>query len=100
MAVAARNAVTIEGAKIPSRFLKVYRQPELGEEGYDLGAGKLEQFFEYELKKYLVDDISHTGRKIIEEFLRGAGPGELEKIIPMNYGYSFQSVADIESRNA
>src|ERR1035437_1370537 len=43
------NFLTIEGAKIPSRFLQVQKQPEMGKEGYDAGAEKLFEFFKDEL---------------------------------------------------
>ncbi|MCK4920543.1 MAG: DUF4914 family protein, partial [Bacteroidales bacterium] len=39
------NYLTIEGSKIPSRFLKVYKQGEVGEAGYDAGAEILYDFF-------------------------------------------------------
>ena len=42
------NYMTIEGSKIPSRFLKVYNQSEVGMEGYDAGAKILQDFFKEE----------------------------------------------------
>ena len=45
------NYLTIEGAKIPSRFLKVYKQHSVETEGYDAGAKILYDFFKAELKK-------------------------------------------------
>jgi len=47
------NYLTIEGAKIPSRFLQVHRQTEVGIEGYDAGAQILYGFFKKELQKFL-----------------------------------------------
>lgn len=78
------NYVTIEGAKIPSRFLQVYKQVEMGVEGYDAGAEILYDFFRKELPKYLTPELSETGRRIIEACLAGATIEEYNAIIPMN----------------
>lgn len=83
------NYLTLEGAKIPSRFLKPYRQAELGTEGYDKGARLLDDFFRRELGKYLTPDLDPTGRKIIETCLNGADVDDYNELIPMNYSYSF-----------
>ncbi len=83
------NYLTIEGAKIPSRFLKVYRQQEVGEAGYDRGAEVLQDFFHKEVKKYLRPGLSGTGRTIIEACLAGASVEEYRRIIPMEYHYAF-----------
>jgi len=85
------NYLTIEGAKIPSRFLKVYRQQEVGEEGYDRGAAMLEEFFHAEVRKYLRPGLSGTGRKIIEACLSGATVEDYRSIIPMEYQYAFNN---------
>lgn len=77
------NYLTIEGSKIPSRFLKVYKQPEIGFEGYDAGAGILQEFFMKEVQKYLRPELSPLGRKIIEAFLAGASVEEYNAILPM-----------------
>ncbi len=83
------NYVTIEGAKIPSRFLKVYKQPEVGEEGYDKGAEMLYDFFKKELQKYLQPELLPLGRKIIEACLNGASVEEYNQLLPMEYQYAF-----------
>lgn len=83
------NYLTIEGAKIPSRFLKVYKQPEVGFEGYDAGAQILEEFFKKELHQFLTPELSPLGRRIIEACLAGATVEEYNDIIPMNFHYSF-----------
>jgi hypothetical protein len=83
------NYLTIEGAKIPSRFLKVYKQPEIGIEGYDAGSKILYDFFEKELQKYNKPNLSETGRRIIEACLAHADVEEYRQIIPMDYQYSF-----------
>jgi hypothetical protein len=91
------NYLTLEGSKIPSRFLKVYNQPEVGCAGYDDGAKILQDFFEQELKKYLNGDLLSTGKRIIEACLSNAEIEEYNKIIPMNYGYSFSNMEDYEN---
>ncbi len=78
------NFLTIEGAKIPSRFLKVYKQDEVGKEGYDQGADKLYDFFRTELAQYLTDDLHPKGREIIEACLRGATIEEYESFITID----------------
>lgn len=91
------NYLTIEGAKIPSRFLKVYRQKEVGEEGYDAGAEMLYKFFRQELSKYLTTDIMPLGRQIIEACLSGVPAEEYNNFLPMDYQYSFGQVSGNET---
>ncbi len=92
------NYLTIEGAKIPSRFLQVHRQTEVGTEGYDAGARILYDFFKKELPKYLTAELSATGRKIIEACMSGATVEDYNAIIPMSYNYSFLTVEDYENK--
>lgn len=75
------NYLTIEGVKIPSRFLQVNKQPEMGMEGYKAGAEKLFEFFKDELPQYLTPDLNPKGREIIEACLRGASVEEYERIL-------------------
>lgn len=93
------NYVTIEGAKIPSRFLKVYRQDEVGIEGYDRGAEILYDFFKKELQQYLQPELSSIGKKIINACLSNATIDDYNSILPMNYQYSFLSIEDYENIN-
>ena len=92
------NYLTLEGSKIPSRFLKVYNQPEVGFEGYDAGAEMLRDFFKTELQKYLKEDLLHTGKRIIDACLSNASIEEYNEIIPMSYQYeySFNKIEDYE----
>lgn len=83
------NYITIEGAKIPSRFLKVYKQPEVGEDGYDAGAALLFDFFKKELEKFYKPSLSNMGREIIDICLSGGTADDYVNIIPMDYQYSF-----------
>ena len=77
------NYLTIEGSKIPSRFLKVYKQPEIGFEGYDAGSQILQEFFARELKRYLTPELAPLGRRIIEAFLAGASVDAYNALLPM-----------------
>lgn len=92
------NYLTIESSKIPSRFLKVYKQEEVGEAGYDAGAQELSDFFKSELKQYLTDDLLPIGRRIIEACMNDATIEEYNKIVPMSfeYEYSFTKMEHLE----
>lgn len=90
------NYVTIEGAKIPSRFLKVYKQPEVGFEGYDAGAHLLYEFFREQLMKYYKPELSKMGREIIEICLAGGSVEEYTRILPMDYQYAFNHLESEE----
>ena len=83
------NYLTIEGAKIPSRFLKVYKQPEVGIKGYDKGADILYDFFRTQLGKYNKPALSDMGKVIIDACLSKASMQDYLDIIPMEYQYSF-----------
>lgn len=82
------NYLTIEGTKIPSRFLKVYRQVEIGETGYDQGAAMLYDFFKEQLQQYLTPDLLPLGKKIIDACLSGASVEYYNELIPMDYQYT------------
>lgn len=75
------NYLTIEGVKIPSRFLQVHKQVEMEKAGYDAGAEKLFEFFKTELKQYLTPELDPKGREIIEACLNGASVEDYEKIL-------------------
>ena len=75
--------LSIEGAKIPSRFLRVYGQNEVGEKGYEEGAKILTDFFKSEIKKFLQPDLSDLGRTIIETCLNDGTIEDYLKLIPM-----------------
>lgn len=93
------NYLTIEGSKIPSRFLKVYNQTEVGLDGYDAGAELLQKFFREELQKYLQKDLLLTGKRIIDACLSNATVEEYNEIVPMSYRYSFNNMDDYELGN-
>jgi hypothetical protein len=93
------NYLTIEGSKIPSRFLKVYIQPEVGAEGYDEGAEILQKFFKEELKNYLKENLLQTGKRIIDACLSNATTEDYDQIIPMSYQYSFSNLEHYEQNS-
>ena len=90
------NYLTIEGSKIPTRFLQVHRQIEVGTDGYDEGAKILYNFFKKQLQPFLTDELSPVGRKIIDACLSGASVEEYNDVLPINYQYSFLTVKEIE----
>lgn len=73
--------LTIEGSKIPSRFLRVYRQEAVGFEGYDKGAEILTTFFREQLPQYLVPELSDLGRNIIETCLNNGSVEDFASMI-------------------
>jgi hypothetical protein len=79
------NYITIEGERIPTRLLKVYKQAEVENSGYDAGAEILYDFFRRELQQYLTSDLDPTGRRIIETCLNGGTMEEYLKLIHMAY---------------
>ncbi len=83
------TTLTIEGSKIPTRFLQVYNQQPVGEDGYDAGATMLRDFFRRELPQYLEDDLHPAGRKIIEACLDDADAEEYNHIVPMSFEYEY-----------
>jgi len=93
------NYLTIESSKIPTRFLKVYNQVEVGTEGYDAGAEILQEFFKKELQKFKNEDLYKTGKRIIDACLSNATIEEYNQIVPMSYQYSFNQIEDYEQSN-
>ncbi len=93
------NYLTIESSKIPTRFLKVYNQIEVGTEGYDAGTEILKEFFKQELQKFYKKDLYKTGKRIIDACLSNASTEEYNEIIPMSYRYSFNQMEDYELIN-
>ncbi len=62
----ALRQVTVEGAAIGNWFLRVEKQPEVGEDGYDAGAEILTRFFHEQVQKYRSPDLYPLGQRIIE----------------------------------
>jgi len=78
------HAMQIEGAAIPSWFLEVQPQPEVGTEGYDAGAEILTEFFRRELPAYLEKDLDPMGRHIIKCCLDGGRLEDYESLLPQD----------------
>ena len=74
------ESIKIDGMLIPKGFLAVNRQPEVGDEAYDIGAKMLTDFFKKELKKYCTNGLNPLGKQIIEACLNDA---------PLEYYYNF-----------
>lgn len=78
--------IHVEGVAISKKFLDVTMQPEVGLEGYDIGAKQLEDFFKKELQLYLNGGSLHPlGKAIITCCLDNGSLDDYEKIIPGTY---------------
>ncbi|MBI4470658.1 MAG: DUF4914 family protein [Acidobacteria bacterium] len=80
----AMRTMQIEGTIVPHWFLEVQTQPEVGEEGYDLGAQMLREFFLRELPQFLEDDLDLLGKRIIECCLSGGSLEDYAALIPQD----------------
>ena len=78
----ALRSVVIEGQTIPGILLRVEKQPEVGESGYDAGAAILTGFFHQELARYLDADLAPLGRKIIECCLANGSVEDYVDLLP------------------
>ncbi len=77
----ALNSIRIEGVRLPSTFLEVNEQPEVGNEGYDQGATILKEFFHNQLPQFLEDDLSPLGRQIIQCCLDDGSVADYEALL-------------------
>lgn len=75
------QGIKIDGVTISRKFFDTEIQSELGDEGYDLGAKILTDFFKEELKQYLTPELNPLGRKIIETCLNDGTVEDYEKLI-------------------
>ncbi len=80
----ALNTMRVEGMQIPNWFLQVELQPEVGVEGYDIGAEILQEFFDRMLKQFLEADLSPLGRQIINCSLDRGTVHDYEQLIPQS----------------
>ena len=76
------NHMVIEGEHIPIRYLKTYLQKEVGQVGYDAGAAIFQEFFETQLAKYRMEEMTPLGRQIIECCLDGGSTADYQALIP------------------
>lgn len=79
------RSMQFEGAIIADKFVEVNKQPEVGTDGYDKGAEILQEFFEQELKGYLVPDLNPLGKQIIECCLDLGNVEDYEQLIESRY---------------
>jgi hypothetical protein len=75
------GTIVMEGRTLGVWFFEVDQQPEVGTAAYDRGAEMLEEFFHKELSQFLVKDLLHTGRKIIECCLSGGTLSDYESLL-------------------
>ena len=79
----AMKSVVVEGQTIPGILLRVEKQPEVGNEAYDIGAKQLTDFFHKELTQFLEADLNPLGRKIIECCLSGGSVEDYVSLLPI-----------------
>lgn len=72
----------VEGRIVPSIFLQVETQPEVGEAAYDQGAQLLQDFFRECLPQFLQADLAPLGRDIITCCLDNGTVDDFERFIP------------------
>lgn len=77
----ALRSLMVEGQNIPPFFLRVEKQPEVGEDAYNRGALMLQEFFERQLNKYLEADLNPLGRRLIECCLDEGSVRDYESLI-------------------
>jgi hypothetical protein len=77
----AMASMQVEGTHLQHDFLRVEEQPDVGLDGYDAGAKILKSFFDKELQKFMVPELSGTGRKIIECCLDNGSVKDYESLL-------------------
>ncbi|NMC21263.1 MAG: DUF4914 family protein, partial [Thermogutta sp.] len=84
----ALSFMQVEGTQIPSWFLEVDAQPEVGPEAYDQGAAMLHAFFVEHLREILESPgLDPVGRRIIRCCLENGTVRDYEQFIPFHpYG--------------
>jgi hypothetical protein len=76
--------VVVEGQTIPGILLRVEKQPEVGDQAYDIGAKQLTEFFHKELTQFLQADLNPLGRAIIECCLAGGSVDDYVALLPIS----------------
>ncbi len=76
------NQIKVDGIEIRRQFLQTNFQPELGNEGYDIGAKMLADFFKKEVKQYQTSNLHPLGKKIIDCCLNDGSLQDYFDLIP------------------
>jgi len=75
------RSIVVEGRPIGSWFFQVDKQPEVGEEAFDKGAGILRDFFLRELEAFKHEDLMPLGREIIDCCFSNGSIEDYQKLI-------------------
>ena len=73
----------VDGQHIPPKFLRPELQELLGQEGYQVGAKILTDFFAKELAVYDTPELHPVGRQVLECFAKGGSVEDYCRIIPL-----------------
>ncbi len=76
------RTMQVEGTILPTWFLRVDEQAEVGAEGYDQGAAILRDFFRRELKAFLQPGLDKLGREVVECCMDGGETTDYEAFLP------------------
>ncbi|MCL2348468.1 MAG: DUF4914 family protein [Planctomycetaceae bacterium] len=76
------KSMQVEGVTFPAWLLRVEEQPEVGSEGYDIGARQLVEFFKQELQSFLRPNLDPVGRRIIECCFSDGSVSDYEDLMP------------------
>ncbi len=74
--------IMVEGQDLDEPFFAVEKQPEVGTQAYDQGAGILRDFFHTELRTYLEPDLDPLGKQIIECCLGDGTVADYADLLP------------------
>lgn len=75
------DGILVESRQIGGRFFHVDKQPEVGEEAYDIGARMLTEFFHRELAQFQNDELQALGRDIIQCCLDGGTAADYDRLL-------------------
>lgn len=79
------HKLKLDGKELPKQFLRVFEQPEVGQEVFEAGNKQMDDFFRQELGQYLAEELHPLGTTIIKAFMEGATLTELESLLPCSY---------------
>lgn len=76
------ESLKIDGTFLPTYLLRTNEQPELGNEGYDLGAKILIEFFKKEAAQFYTDDLHPKGKEIINVLMNEGSLDDYLRLTP------------------